>query len=576
VASTRLKRGIEPLIAAVIVTAVGIAIAVAVSMWMLGVIGQTGYGTRPVELDIYGDLKVRGNEFYLLVKNLGGDDVIVDDVILQGKYHSIVIEANNLNGENRLSYDDGSYTILVKGGETIEIHGVVDKQLNAGQDVEVTLHTVYGLGFHKVMRANLAPLTSQLLAYDTTMKDPNNPDKHIVLVSFSVSNRGTSPIKVFKVEIAPLQNPLSTIEEIKLNIDVSPGSTWRPSRLRDFTKTTLTPGKYVVKVWFSKDSVNDTIAGIVEVKPTALRVYAIKTDDISCYINSGLALSILQSYADVELIETRAQLYDFIVNPVEGSVLVNLHGEVVPIPGPNDIGTHRYIKTDPPDSFNQDDNWKLTDEHINGTFDPPSQSSFQAFVSPWFEDIGRAVREHGIIWVGTAGWNNYYVANREYSGWTNYHGGGYSLAVRDGGNRGLFNITDQWVQHSLKDWGDPPYDESMKSNYTDLVEDLAWLFNDTSILVNLAPASRPVHVSFASQAEYVFYETNNSEKPYAAAAFRVGKGFIIINGWAYSSFVFWSETDPPLNDVNDRVDFVTKLAMYETLYVWLMENILSS
>ena len=85
----RRKRGIEPLIAAVILVAVAIALAVAVAFWMSGIIG--GY-TKYEQLEVsagYADWN-EDNQTWIVVlqvKNTGSSDATIDEIYVNGRPH---------------------------------------------------------------------------------------------------------------------------------------------------------------------------------------------------------------------------------------------------------------------------------------------------------------------------------------------------------------------------------------------------------------------------------------------------------------------------------------------------------
>ena len=93
----RRKRGIEPLIAAVILVAVAIALAVAVAFWMSGIIG--GY-TKYEQLEVsagYADWNEDDQTWIVVlqVKNTGSSDATIDEIYVNGRPHDAYLSIPN-------------------------------------------------------------------------------------------------------------------------------------------------------------------------------------------------------------------------------------------------------------------------------------------------------------------------------------------------------------------------------------------------------------------------------------------------------------------------------------------------
>ncbi len=93
----RNKRGIEPLIAAVILVAVAIALAVAVAFWMSGIIG--GY-TKYEQLEVsagYADWNEDSQTWIVVlqVKNTGSSDATIDEIYVNGRPHDAYLSIPN-------------------------------------------------------------------------------------------------------------------------------------------------------------------------------------------------------------------------------------------------------------------------------------------------------------------------------------------------------------------------------------------------------------------------------------------------------------------------------------------------
>ncbi len=151
------KKSVSPVIATVIIVAVAIAIGIAVAFWISGLLGAIGYGTRPIKLAIYGELQGGGSLLYVRVKNLGGDQVFIDYVMLDGKYHGTITGAyNEENGEDRTITENNEKIAYLKPGETIVLLFTLElnksemaRIFQPGVSHQITLHTTLGLEFYK-------------------------------------------------------------------------------------------------------------------------------------------------------------------------------------------------------------------------------------------------------------------------------------------------------------------------------------------------------------------------------------------------------------------------------------------
>jgi len=63
------RRGISPLIAIVIIVSTTMYISIAVTLWMTGIIGSLGYGTRPIILKVWNPIS-HGRLFRVYVRNM--------------------------------------------------------------------------------------------------------------------------------------------------------------------------------------------------------------------------------------------------------------------------------------------------------------------------------------------------------------------------------------------------------------------------------------------------------------------------------------------------------------------------
>jgi len=169
------RLGISPLIATVVLVSVGIGISIAVALWMSGILGSVGYGTRPVQLGVFGDLHGSGSMFVVSVKNFGSDDVFVDDIVIDGKYHSVITAAfETSSGDSRLELQpDGSYAVFIRAGETVDVYFTLELSkdelrsiFKAGVDHEVKIHTASGYDFPRMVKCFYIPHGSWTIRED--------------------------------------------------------------------------------------------------------------------------------------------------------------------------------------------------------------------------------------------------------------------------------------------------------------------------------------------------------------------------------------------------------------------------
>ena len=563
------NRGISPVVATVIVVAVTIAIAVAVAFWISGILGATGYGTRPVKLAIYSDLEIYGEYFVILVKNLGSDTVFIDRLYVDEKPVTYIFDAQTYPppGEPRWIHEEGERVIVyINPGETVQIKGVTGNiSLDPGVTHEVTIHTAQGFEFHRVLHSRIiSPIsfpTGGIKAYDTGLKDPNNPSKKIILIYLKIKNNWDEDLYINRVELYdPDTRQLLGNVDVSPPITIAPGESWTPQRLRDLIKVGMNPGKYIINVTWKCGNRGGGLAAYLEVSSKPLKIYVIDIEgDRSKFIDKVLAYQITRQYADVEVISTREQLYEFFNNPPEKNVIViNFHGIVFPIPGYNDISGQPglFVKVPPADSTG---NWEndLEVTYIGGTKVPY-----------WSYFIGESVAENGLILVGTGGTFEYYVNNDYKDTWKSPESSFIDTGIN--GLWGVLHITSGVIQEGIG--------KIIVGNYTELVSDIAWLFEDDSIKVNKTPIRTAVYDVFynslPADSYYVFYTTNYSTYPVSSIAIRRGQGFVIFNGWVYPGSYRWQYTVPPLNSEEDATRFYTKISIYEAIYVYLMEYVI--
>jgi len=91
----RKKRGISPLIAIVIIVSTTMYISIAVTLWMTGIIGSMGYGTRPIRLELRSPISY-GRLFRIYIRSMGGENIYIDNIWVNNKFAKM-----------KLAYDAG-------------------------------------------------------------------------------------------------------------------------------------------------------------------------------------------------------------------------------------------------------------------------------------------------------------------------------------------------------------------------------------------------------------------------------------------------------------------------------------
>ncbi len=186
--------------------------------------------------------------------------------------------------------------------------------------------------------------------------------------------------------------------------------------------------------------------------------------------------SYLDGKALVITIDSWDELEDLIRNPPENAIIINAHDEVVPIPP----------------------SW-------NGTW------------YDYLRAIGRDIRDYGWIWVSVRGYPFFYLDN-----------GSSRYTVGDKG----FSIVASCVGGSATFWSDR---YGVVSAHASSLVDKVYYYTGLS-LPNTVNASRQSTLVSGLEPVYVFYSYRSGANTfYASAAYRLGKGFIIVNGLSASS-----------------------------------------
>ncbi len=558
-------KSVSPLIAIVLVVAITLSLAIAVALWLSGIVGTEGYGSAIVKFGITGNFYTRGNEFYILIMNQGSTNITINRILVNGKYSAVVLEAVNPDtGENRLEYSSNGYKVYVYTGEIVRIHGVVELEFDPGSFYDVRVYTTLGFQASEMLVATPAPLTASVDAYDTMLKYPSDPTRKIALLGFTITNTLNKPIHIYKLRLLDPSDPTKIYYERPVDITVDPRETYKPERVRDFIKIPLKPGKYIVQFQYRIGSEYDSLARFLEINPKPLTIYVINTDDPSRFVDKRLAYQIISSMADVKNITSRKQLYEFFKDPPDDAVIViNLVGATFPIPGPNDIGSKLFVIEDPPGTEQVDYIWWT---HINDTYIIDPYTGKQVHVPVWSVFIGESIDRNHLILANIVSWALRYYCNIAYSNW--HRSWLYSIDATHNGTYGVlgFILVQEGVSRTI-------------SNYTEYVVDMAWIFNDTSILLNNTPTENPFYdvtlYRLSPSDYYAFHKTNNTRYPVGCIAVRRGGGFVIINGWSSPASPQWRQTIPePLDSEEEVVEFYVKMAIYEAIYIYIAEYVL--
>ncbi|HDJ89629.1 MAG TPA: hypothetical protein ENG40_02930 [Thermoprotei archaeon] len=405
-------KGINPVIATVIIVAITIAIAIATAFWLSGIIGATGYGTRPIKLAIYSDLDLYGEYFVILVKNLGGEEVFIDKMFIDGKPVGYIFDAQTYPppGEPRWLYqEDEGVIVYIKPGETVQIKGVIkDMELKPGVTHEVSLHTSQGFEFHRPLHGKIISPANfprgGIVAHNTGLKNPSNPNERIILIFFRLKNQWNDKLEIYKVEFYnPNTRELVGSKTLSPPIVIAPNEEWEPNRLNDLVKVGFGPGEYIVNLTWRCGNRGGGLASFVHIGEEVIHAYVIyiTEDDVvpegndpikehypAWYRDPRPVMEELDKYFDVIVISKMSDLKEFIENPPEGPMIViNIHSEALPIP-------KTYI------------------DKADGTYLGEKVSNA---VREWHTLIGKDISNMKWIWVHPCGYPFWGCANKWYA-----------------------------------------------------------------------------------------------------------------------------------------------------------------
>jgi len=136
------KKGISPVITTVILVAVGIALAVAIGLWMSGLVATF---TRFEKLEVTSAYAISNNDgtwtVKITVKNTGSADATITSVMING------VPSDNWDSGNTVTANVTSipvgkaalYTITLKSGTSIG-----NSKLTSGITLNIVLHSAAG------------------------------------------------------------------------------------------------------------------------------------------------------------------------------------------------------------------------------------------------------------------------------------------------------------------------------------------------------------------------------------------------------------------------------------------------
>lgn len=161
-----MKKGVSPVISTLILFVVGLAMSLLVIAWSTGIMGGTGYGTRPILIGIHNTIHGSGSIFMTYIRNFGGDTVFIDQIIIDGKYTATVTAAYETTlKERRLSYDEyGNIIVMLKPGDEVTVlftlelpKNEIKRLFSSGTHHEIKLHLSLGYEYQSVVQCYYTP-----------------------------------------------------------------------------------------------------------------------------------------------------------------------------------------------------------------------------------------------------------------------------------------------------------------------------------------------------------------------------------------------------------------------------------
>lgn len=191
------------------------------------------------------------------------------------------------------------------------------------------------------------------------------------------------------------------------------------------------------------------------------------------WVNPTILRSYLEQYAYVEVVDSWSELDSLIRDPPTGVVVVNAHGELVPMPS----------------------TWSSWEDY--------------------FKKIGVNIRDYGWIWVSVKGYPFYYYYKE---------GEGKFTVGSSGVNRVLTPVAGQADFWSQSDGVTSTALTSTGVEASELV---------SLSLASQADTPRACRSVSGVMPVLIFYELEQGDKTYyGAASYKVGKGYLLVNGFS--------------------------------------------
>jgi len=133
----RLYRGIEPIIAVVILVAITLVIAIGVIGWIMGWWGTFG---ATESLQFYPDSYIQGSTLYLHLKNTGSASAVIYKVEVSGLGTGTVTTVSNSNN----IHTSGNDVTVSPGGEGTILFSIPGASPVAGANYLVKIYTRAG------------------------------------------------------------------------------------------------------------------------------------------------------------------------------------------------------------------------------------------------------------------------------------------------------------------------------------------------------------------------------------------------------------------------------------------------
>ena len=153
-----LRRGIEPIIAVVILVAVTLVIAIGVIGWIMGWWGTFG-ATENIQFFPDSNIAIAAGgsaNLYLHVKNTGSASAIIYKIEVLGIGSATISEAINVNPGGSVSVSDGEATMAPGGEATIVCSLGGENVAVAGAKYQVKIYTRAGNVYSVTVEARLA------------------------------------------------------------------------------------------------------------------------------------------------------------------------------------------------------------------------------------------------------------------------------------------------------------------------------------------------------------------------------------------------------------------------------------